>query len=463
MQAEMKRLGIVVGGGPAPGINAVISAATIQAINMGFTVIGFYDGFKWLASDRFDAPVHATRLDINGVARIHFDGGSILRISRTNLLDEESLKTSPVVRPDPEKVRRVIANLRELGVGYLLVIGGDDTALSGRFIGEAAGKAIKVVAVPKTIDNDLPLPHNLSTFGFSTARYIGTGLVKNLMRDSQTTGRWYLVTCMGRRAGSLALSIGQSAGATLTLIPEEFPDHTTVQQIADVLEGSMLKRSVMGRPDGVALIAEGLAYKLGDRAELERLLGREVPMDAAGHPRLAEVPLGEMLRKEIERRFKARAEKISMVTHMLGYELRSADPTPHDMGYCRSLGYHSIRLFTDGQMPEDGAVLVTLVNGNLRPMPLKELIDPATNRIRTRQVDIRSDVYEVARAYMIRLERRDIESPDMVGKLAAAAKLPVNEFRQRYLRAALRLWELDEAGAAASIIAPPGSPKQAVA
>jgi len=440
-----KRLGIVVGGGPAPGINAVIGAAVIQAVNQGFEVIGFYDGFKWLCSKEFDPPTHSVRLDIRRVARIHFDGGSILRTSRTNLLDEEGLKHSTFVCPDPHKVGLVLGRLRELGINCLLTIGGDDTALSARFLAEAGGENLRVVHVPKTIDNDVPLPQNQATFGFATARFYGTQLVKNLMQDSQTTGRWYLVTAMGRSAGWLTMSLGLAAGATLSLIPEEFEEHSSVQQIADVLEGAILKRRAMGRPDGVALIAEGLAYRLGDREELERLLGREVPVDAAGHPRLAEVPLADILKREIQARFKARGENLPLVLHIIGYELRSADPTPQDMAYCRSLGYHSIRLFEEGSEISSSGVLVSLVNDNMVALDLKDLVDPKTNRIRTRLVDIRSDFYKVARAYQIRLERSDLEDPVMLAKLAVEAHMSPAEFKARYLRAATPLWELQQA------------------
>ncbi len=432
------RLGIVVGGGPAPGINAVIGAATIQAINCGFEVVGFYDGFRWLCSDSFDPPTHTIRLEISRVARIHFDGGSILRTSRTSLLDTELLKKSTRVEPHPGKVGLALGRLRELGINCLLTIGGDDTALSARFISEAAGGSVRVVHVPKTIDNDLPLPQNQPTFGFSTARLIGAQLLKNLMMDSQTTGRWYLVNAMGRTAGWLAMSIGMAAGATVTLIPEEFGEHSSVQAIADVLEGAILKRHVLGRCDGVAVIAEGLAYRLGDREELQRLLGREVPLDAAGHPRLAEVPLMDMLKSELQARFKARGESLALVTHNIGYELRSADPTPHDMAYCRALGYHSIRLFTDKARQGHG-VMVALVNGNLEAVDFKDIIDPVTNRTRTRLVDITSDEYAVARAYQIRLEKSDLDNPTMLAKLAAAAHMSPAEFRQKFERAATRL------------------------
>lgn len=434
-----KRMGIVVSGGPAPGINAVIGAAVIEAVNRGFEVIGFYDGFKWLVSDQFDPPTHSVRLDIKRVARIHFDGGSILRIARTSLLDEASVRAGHV-QPNPRKIALVLGRLRELGINCLLTIGGDDTALSAHFIAEAAGEALRVVHVPKTIDNDVPLPQNQHTFGFSTANYYGAQLVKNLMRDSQTTSRWYLISAMGRSAGWLALSIGMAAGATLTLIPEEFGEHCTVSQIADTLEGAILKRRVMGRPDGVALIAEGLTYRLGDREELKRLMGREVPLDALGHPRLAEFPLSDILKQEVQARFKKRGETLAIVSHTIGYELRSADPTPHDMSYCRSLGYHSLRLFENHCGDQGrGGCLVALVNDNLVALDLRDLIDPQTNRIRTRLVDVRSDRYQVARAYQIRLERSDLDDPVMLAKLAVEAHLAPADFRERYMRAATRI------------------------
>lgn len=440
-----KRLGIIVGGGPAPGINAVIGAATIQAINCGYEVMGFYDGFRHLCSDEFDPPTHATRLEISRVARIHFEGGSILRTARTNLLDPEALKASKAAQPHPGKVSLALGRLRELGITCLLTIGGDDTALSARFLGEAAGDKLRVVHVPKTIDNDLPLPQNQPTFGFSTARYIGAQLLKNLMRDSQTTGRWYLVTAMGRSAGWLAMSIGQAAGATITLIPEEFPEKSTLSALVDVIEGAILKRRISGRNDGVAVLAEGLAYRLGDVAELERLLGREVPLDAAGHPRLSEIPVLDLLKQELQSRFKARGENMPLVSHNIGYELRSADPTPHDMAYCRALGYHSIRLFSDSNY-ERGGAMVTLVNGNLHAVDFHDIIDPVTNRTRVRLVDIMSDEYAVGRAYQIRLERADLENQVILAKLATEARMSPAEFKERYKRAATRLHEMPPAG-----------------
>ncbi|MCH8150395.1 MAG: 6-phosphofructokinase, partial [Planctomycetes bacterium] len=278
----------------------------------------------------------------------------------------------------------------------------------------------------------LPLPGDIPTFGFITARHIGSTIIANLMEDSRTTRRWYFVVTMGRNAGHLALGIGKAAGATLTVIPEEFPELTTVREIADVIEGAMLKRRTMKRHDGVAVLAEGLAQRLGDREELSRLLGKKVTVDAAGHPRLAEVPLAQLLRDEISSRFAARGEKVMIVAHTLGYEMRCAGPTTWDMGYTRDLGHGGVRLLLDTTQSLPTGVMVTLQEGNLVPVAFGDMIDPKTNRTRIRLVDLNSYSYRVARAYMIRLERSDFESPTMLAALAAERGMTPQQFRERY-------------------------------
>ncbi len=425
-------MGIVVGGGPAPGINGVIGAAAIEASNNGLKVVGIYDGFSHLASGEFKPEEHTRELRINEMSRIHFGGGSILRTSRASLLDKETLDTSNVVQADPVRAMCVVERLESLGVTHLLTIGGDDTALSARFVAEHAGGRIRVVHVPKTIDNDLPLPGSTPTFGFSTARHVGSSIVANLMEDSRTTNRWYVVVTMGRNAGFLALGIGKSAGATVTLIPEEFPEETTIRDIADVIEGSMLKRKAMGRGDGVAVLAEGLAFKLGDVDELSKLLGRPVPTDAAGHPRLSEVPLAYLLKEELKRRFDARGDSVTIVGHVLGYELRCAAPKTSDLSYTRDLGHGGVRLLLDSSRELPNGVMVTLQNENLVPIPFADMVDPKTNRTRIRTVDLLSYSYSVARAYMIRLEQSDFDSPAVIASLAAEAKMTPDEFRKRY-------------------------------
>lgn len=456
MTTKQNKLAIIVGGGPAPGINGVIGAATIEAINRGMSVIGLYDGFKHISSDKFVPERHTIELRIKDVARIHFDGGSILRTARTTLLDESEVNTSTLVHPDKKKVDRVLGHLTELGVTHVMTIGGDDTSLSARFVAERTGGRIRVVHVPKTIDNDLPLPGDIATFGFNTARDLGSQLIANLMEDAKTTGRWFIVVAMGRHAGFLALGMGKATGATVSLIPEEFGETTTLQNVADVLEGSMLKRKAMGRNDGVAVVAEGIAYRLGDCDELERLLGKKVPRDAAGHPRLAEFPLARMLTDELTRRFEARGEKMTIIPQTIGYMLRCAPPIPFDMAYCRDLGNGAVRLLLDETQDLTGGVMVTIQGSNLVPMAFAGMVDPKTNRTRVRLVNIHTDAYRVARAYMIRLEEHDLTDSVMLAKLASAAKMSEEEFAARYRRAATRLFP-DPAGGLNVEIPPPGA------
>jgi 6-phosphofructokinase len=189
MSTRRRRLGILVGGGPAPGINSVISSATIEATRRGFEVSGFYDGFEHLMSGRTDM---VRPLDPADVSRAHALGGSILRTARAN----------PTRNPDD--LQRTVQALQALGIADLITIGGDDTALAASEVAKAAGGGIRVAHVPKTIDNDLPLPAAMPTFGFETARHVGTSLVLNLMEDSRTTSRWCFVVVMGRKAGHLA-------------------------------------------------------------------------------------------------------------------------------------------------------------------------------------------------------------------------------------------------------------------
>src|SRR5207247_8768749 len=198
---------------------------------------------------------HVLPLSITDVSRIHALGGSILYTPRAN----------PTVRDegadDPDwPMHNCLKALRELGIELLVTIGGDDTAFSASRLAEAAGGAFRVAHVPKTIDNDLPLPGGVPTFGFETARSVGVHLVNNLMTDAITTQRWYFVVAMGRSAGHLALGIGKSAGATITVIAEEFGTDEPIRlaHLVDILETSLLKPIAHGRHLGLAVLAEGI-------------------------------------------------------------------------------------------------------------------------------------------------------------------------------------------------------------
>jgi len=272
-------LAILVGGGPAPGINGVIASATIEAVNRGLRVIGLLDGYRWLAKG--DAS-HVVELGIRDVSRIHNTGGSILGTSRTN----------PATTA--EMLEKTIETLTKLGVRYLVCIGGDDTTYGAAKIAEHARGRIGVATVPKTIDNDLPLPENAPTFGYESARAAGTAIIEPLMEDARTTGRWYFAITMGRRSGALALGMCKSAGATLAIIPEEFrSEKLDLAMVADTLVGAIIKRRASGRDNGVAVIAEGIGERL-DPTKMPSI--KELERDAYGQVHLSDLPLGSLLR-----------------------------------------------------------------------------------------------------------------------------------------------------------------------
>ncbi|MDH4351650.1 MAG: 6-phosphofructokinase, partial [Gemmatimonadota bacterium] len=328
---QRRNLAILVAGGPAPGINSVIAAATIRAQLEGVEVIGLRDGFEWIMHGDIE---HVIPLSIEDVSRIHFRGGSHIGISRAN------------PTKDPQHLENAVISLLRLNVSQLITIGGDDTAFSAMKLEEKAAGRIHVVHVPKTIDNDLDLPPYVNTFGFQTARHYGVDIVKNLMVDAWTTSRWYFVITMGRKAGHLALGMGKAAGATLTLIPEEFQGRRIrLKTVVDTLVGAMVKRLSYDRRDGVAVIAEGLVIDIDpeDLAQLE-----DVERDAHGNLRIAEVNIGEILKAQVQKRLKELDLKITVVAKNIGYELRCADPIPADMEYTRDLGYCAAKYLLEG-------------------------------------------------------------------------------------------------------------------
>jgi 6-phosphofructokinase 1 len=421
--AQSGRIALLVGGGPAPGLNGVISAVCIEAIEQGFEVIGFLDGFKWLVEGSTD---HYVPLTIDTVKAINLKGGSILRTSRTN----------PTRKP--EYMANALAVLNKLNVTRLITIGGDDTAYSGSQVYKAAKGAIRVAHVPKTIDNDLPLPESTPTFGFETARQVGVGIVRNLAEDAKTTSRWYVIISMGRAAGHLALGIGKAAAATITIIPEEFKGRqVTLDEVVDLIVCSVIKRRSRGLNYGIAVLAEGLLEAIGEKG-LSRIMesgqfGRygDIVRDDHGHLRLGEIEFGRMVKESLGQKLAEFGIALTLLDKDLGYELRCADPIPFDAEYTRDLGYGAVKFLLSEGSARFGAI-VSVVGGKLRPLPFDEMLDPNTKRMQTRRVNVDGEGYECARRYMIRLEKRDLSEPDRLAKLAREAKMTPEQFRERF-------------------------------
>ncbi len=409
--SQASSIGIVVGGGPAPGINSVIGAATIRAQLSGAHVIGIQDGFQWLMEGD---TTHVRELTTAAVSRIHFRGGSTLGTSRAN-----PTRTAATLE-------RTVSSLLALGIDRLITIGGDDTLFTAHRVAEAAADRIAVVHVPKTIDNDLDLPHVGPTFGFQTARHLGCKLVESLMVDAATTSRWYFVVAMGRKAGHLALGIGKAAGATLTLIPEEFPDRSiSLAEVVDTLVAAIIKRRAHGRDDGVAVLAEGLIERM---APEDLAACGDIERNPHGNVRLAEVALGRLVKARVDERLAHLGLKATLVAKDIGYELRCADPIPFDMEYTRDLGYCAAKYILEGGT----RAVVAMVEERFQPLPFAQMIDARTGKTRVRMVDISSDRYRIARRYMLRLRRDDFEDSAELARMADIAKLSVADFRQQF-------------------------------
>lgn len=403
-------IAIVCGGGPAPGINGVIAAITIEGNKHGWDVLGIYDGFSRLARGE----KKYIRLTYDDVSRIHLTGGCILQMSRYNPTKKES------------DLRAVVDTLAELGVTHLVTIGGDDTAYSATAVSEYAkknGRTVNIVHVPKTIDNDLPLPEGVPTFGFETARAFGTTEIENLMEDARTTNnRWYFTIAMGRTAGHLALGMGRSAGAIVTIIPEEFTQPTIrLQQVVDIITGSIVKRYLTGKNYGVAVIAEGIIEKIAPE-DFEQL--GQVALDEHGHIRYAELDFGQILKQSVLAEVERLGIKIAIVDKEIGYELRCATPIAYDIDYARSLGYEAFQFLLRG---ESGA-MISLQENQAVPLYFEDIKDPATGKTRVRKVNVESVHYRIARGFMLRLEKDDLRDPG----LANAYKMTLEEFQKRY-------------------------------
>jgi ATP-dependent phosphofructokinase / diphosphate-dependent phosphofructokinase len=463
-----RRLAIVVGGGPAPGINGVISAVTIEADNRKIEVYGIQDGYKNLVQGDTSK---IRRLQKYEVAHLYIRGGSMLGTSRTNPTKNE------------EHMNNVVKVFSEMGFDALVSIGGDDTAFSASTLYPRLKRNnpnFRLAHVPKTIDNDLPLPGLTPTFGFETARHYGVSTVRNLAEDARTTSRWYLIVCMGRAAGHLALGIGKASAATLSIIPEEFgldvqrkkPKKITFKHLRDVIVSSIIKRIENNKSYGVIVLAEGLMESVEPQLRLimERTGGKygNFKTDAFDNLRMGEIEFGRLIRdllierlhnpkKEAEEQEKKNkrtgrndaladqmplhkilglepeplSRPVDFVSKDLGYELRCADPIPADAEYTRDLGYSAVNYLRSEAALHHGAI-ITFINGKMVPMNFEDLIDPATGKMPTRLVDLEGESYKVSRRYMIRLEKRDFDNPELIGNLARITNWSVKKFRDEY-------------------------------
>ncbi|MFP4497250.1 MAG: 6-phosphofructokinase [Vulcanimicrobiota bacterium] len=407
-----KKLAILVGGGPAPGINSVISSVVIKAQNSDFDeIIGFIQGFKYLCKGEPDPHKILTTED---VSRITVTGGTYLKTSRANPSKSKDM------------LENVVRVFRVLGITHLVSIGGEDTAFSAMKVAEHAaeqGYKVQSVHVPKTIDNDLPLPHGIPTFGYETARSFGARIASILSEDASSTGRWYIAVCMGRKAGHLALGIGKSAAATLTLIPEEFHMHCTDKTVIDTIVGAAFKRMVYGKNHGLSIVAEGFLELEGFFEGIE-----DVPKDEHGHPVLAEIDFSGHLKHKVQDRLAEFGYKMRIVEKDIGYELRCVPPESFDIEYTRNLGCSAVDFLLDG----GSQAMITIQGDQAVPVPFNKMFDPVSGKVKVRTVDTNTAFFKVAQQYMVRLVPEDFEDEDRLLALSEVAGVTPEKFKEEF-------------------------------
>ena len=412
--SDIKRVGILFSGGPAPAANAVIAAAAVSFLEHGREVIGFLHGYSGLeqynpATFKLLPDVHYRVLHNADVRNLRNERGVVIGTSRAN--PGAGIK-KPADLDDPKKtakLRAVYEALIDLGVDALVSIGGDDTLKTANFLYEfqkrlpAGSRRVKVVHLPKTIDNDY---RGIDfTFGFFTAVDFMAKELQNLRADARSTGSWFIVETMGRKAGWLAYGVSIAGEADICVGVEDAQPMMTVQQgdekkldivaVADRIVDAILAREARGEPYGAAVIAEGLAELLPD----EKLQG--VDRDAHGHISLGKMDLGKFVAEIVQQRYKARTGKSKKATGVqLGYESRCAPPHAFDVMLGSQLGIGAYRGLVEQGL--DGHMVSTRGQLELCWVPFSELVNPDTLTTEVRFIELGSDFHQLARF----LERR---------------------------------------------------------
>jgi ATP-dependent phosphofructokinase / diphosphate-dependent phosphofructokinase len=361
-------IAILCGGGPAPGINTVISTVSKVFLDEGYRVIGIHEGYKGLFKNgRFE------EINFDFADKIYSRGGSALQMSRFKPKDED-------FTPD-----FFVNN----NVKLLVTIGGDDTASTANRITkylESQSISIQNIHVPKTIDNDLPLPEGIPTFGYHSAKDEGVRIGTNIYEDARTSGSWFIISAMGREAGHLAFGIGTSCHFPMIIIPEMF-DKTelTLKKIVSIIISSMLKRTILGINHGVIIVSEGVFHGMTDE-EIETS-GINFTYDEHGHPELGNVSKSHIFNLLVQRRLRRLGINIKSRPDELGYELRCCRPIAYDLNYCTMLGIGVKKLFKDGKT---GCMVTIGTDGSVSPLYLKDVEDEK-GKVKPRLVNINSE------------------------------------------------------------------------
>lgn len=362
-------IAILCAGGPAPGINTVISSVAKVFLKDGYKVVGLHDGYQNL----FNGQEETVDITFHYADRIFPRGGSTLRMSRYKPKDDEFSSDFFI----------------KYNIKLLVTIGGDDTASTSNRLAKFLAKndlKIQNIHVPKTIDNDLPLPDQMPTFGFNSAKDAGVNIGNIIYEDARTSGNWFVVSSMGRSAGHLAFEIGACCHYPIIIIPEMFSKtKITLSKVIDLIISSMVKRKIDGIDYGVAIISEGIFHVLDD--EDIKNCGITFTYDAHGHPELGNVSKAHIINVLVQRKLKELDIKIKSRPVELGYEMRCHRPVAYDLTLCTILGMGVKKLFDQGHK---GCIVSTTRDSKIKPLFMKDIEDE-TGKIPPRLVDINTE------------------------------------------------------------------------
>ncbi|SKA83856.1 6-phosphofructokinase [Clostridium sp. USBA 49] len=358
MAEKIKRIALLTGGGDCPGLNAVIRAATRTAIlKYGYEVIGYKFGYRGLYNNDY------VKLDLESVSGILHRGGTILYSSnKDNLFDYLVEENGKMVKKDVSDV--AVENLKKAGVDVLVVIGGDGTLTSAR---DFARKGVKVIGVPKTIDNDLASTD--ITFGFNTAVEIATEALDRLHTTAESHHRIMILEVMGRNAGWIALESGIAGSADVILIPEiPYDINKVVEKIYD--------RKKEGKVFSIIVVAEGAKPKDGD------VVVNKIVEDSPDPIRLGGI--ANKLAEDLEKIIKDHEIRSTV----LGHVQRGGNTSTYDRVLSTKYGVAAVDLINEGKFGN----MVCLKGNKLSYDSLENVIG------KTKNVDPDGELVRVAKS-----------------------------------------------------------------
>ncbi len=416
---HIKRVALVFSGGPAPAANAVISAAAMSFLEDGREVIGFFHGYSNLqdyhpVSHRLLPDEHYRIFELKDLSGLRNTRGIVIGTARANPgkgIDK------PADLDDPKKttrLRNVYNALVDLEIDALISIGGDDTLKTANFLYEYQkhlpkdARRVQVIHLPKTIDNDY---RGIDfTFGFFTAVDVMAKELQNLRADAMSTGSYFIVETMGRKAGWLSYGVAIAGEANLVLAGEDVEGslvmpgskpgdpRLSLDGLVDRIVDLIVTREKRGKHYGTVVLAEGLAEMLDEQAI------KDVPRDEHGHLSLGRMDLGKLVAELVGKRYEAKTKRKKKVTGLqMGYESRCAPPHAFDVMLGSQLGIGAYRALVEEDL--DGHLVSVVGQLDLSYVPFTELVNPLTLKTEVRMIKTGSDYHRLARFLETRTDR----------------------------------------------------------